>query len=153
MVASFSKWLHEGEQDAIGLYRRPWIAITTCSAAGTLFVALLFGAVSAGLGNVSAVLLLPAFGILSWRRQAAILTPSELLLRPLLGKPRRLFLQGVKRVSRIERPSGEGGWMEICRLEFFRVGYLFSLVLTGLPGAWAVAVWLETVVTGHKLSS
>ena len=39
------------------------------------------------------------------------------------------------------------------RKNLFRVGYLFSLVLTGLPGAWAVAVWLETVVTGHKLSS
>ena len=39
------------------------------------------------------------------------------------------------------------------RKKLFRVGYLLSLVLTGLPGAWAVEAWLETVVTGHKLSS
>lgn len=124
MVAIITKWLHEGERDAIGLYRRPWIAIATCSAALTLVVALLFGAVSVGLGNVSVVLLLSGFGILSWRRQAAILTPSTLLFRPLVGKPREMSLSGVKRVSRIERPSGEGGWMEVCRLEFFAGGFL-----------------------------
>ena len=38
------------------------------------------------------------------------------------------------------------------RKKLFKVGYLFSLVLTGLPGLWAVAAWLGTVVTGHRLS-
>jgi hypothetical protein len=38
------------------------------------------------------------------------------------------------------------------RKELFKVGYLCSLVLTGLPGAWAVAAWLGTVITGHKLA-
>ncbi len=39
------------------------------------------------------------------------------------------------------------------RKKLFKVGYLFSLALTALPGVWAVAAWLGTVVTGHKLSS
>jgi hypothetical protein len=37
------------------------------------------------------------------------------------------------------------------RNKLFRAGYIFSLVLTGLPGAWAVAAWLTSVVTGHKI--
>jgi hypothetical protein len=28
---------------------------------------------------------------------------------------------------------------------------IFSVVLTGLPGVWAVLAWLITVITGHKL--
>jgi hypothetical protein len=28
-----------------------------------------------------------------------------------------------------------------------KAGYIFSLVLTALPGAWAVIAWLITVVT------
>jgi len=116
VVASFSRWLHEGEQDAIGVYRRPWLAMVACSGAVVLSVALLLGA-AFGLVSVAVVVLLSAFGILSWRRQAAILTPSELRFRPLLGQPRKLGLHGVRRVSRVAQ-RGEGGWTEVCRLEF-----------------------------------
>ena len=38
------------------------------------------------------------------------------------------------------------------RKKLFKAGHLVSLVLTALPGAWAALAWLETVVTGHKLS-
>ena len=38
------------------------------------------------------------------------------------------------------------------RKTLFKLGYIFSLVLTALPGAWAVVAWLYTVVSGHKLS-
>jgi len=37
------------------------------------------------------------------------------------------------------------------RKKLFTAGYFFSLVLTGLPGAWAVVAWLTTVVSGRKL--
>jgi hypothetical protein len=37
------------------------------------------------------------------------------------------------------------------RKKLFRAGYIFSLVLTGLPGAWAVTAWLTSVITGHKM--
>jgi hypothetical protein len=33
----------------------------------------------------------------------------------------------------------------------FRAGLIFSLVLTALPGLWAVVAWLITIITGHKL--
>lgn len=33
----------------------------------------------------------------------------------------------------------------------FRAGLFFSLFLAGLPGAWAVAAWVGTLITGHKL--
>jgi hypothetical protein len=37
------------------------------------------------------------------------------------------------------------------RRKLFKAGYIFSLVLTALPGVWAVMAWLITVVTGQKL--
>lgn len=37
------------------------------------------------------------------------------------------------------------------RKRLFKNGYIFSLVLTALPGIWAVVAWLITVVTGKKL--
>ena len=37
------------------------------------------------------------------------------------------------------------------RKEHFRAGFVFSLVLTALPGIWAVLAWLITVRTGRKL--
>ncbi len=37
------------------------------------------------------------------------------------------------------------------RKQLFRIGYIFSLVLTAFPGAWAVVAWLSTVVTGQKM--
>jgi hypothetical protein len=126
LVAIISKWLHEGEQNAIGLYRRPWVAIMSCSAAVMLSLGLFFGPASARLVIVSVVVLLLGFGVLSWKRQAAILTPVAILFRPIFGKTQELSLTGVKRVSRIERPSGEGGWIEVCRLEFL-VGGFFDI--------------------------
>ena len=36
-----------------------------------------------------------------------------------------------------------------CRL--FKIGLLFSLVLTALPGLWALIAWLITLVTGQKM--
>ncbi|HEX7960936.1 MAG TPA: hypothetical protein VF493_13520 [Terriglobales bacterium] len=33
----------------------------------------------------------------------------------------------------------------------FRNGLIFSLVLTALPGLWAVFCWVMTIITGHKL--
>jgi hypothetical protein len=37
------------------------------------------------------------------------------------------------------------------RKRLFRAGYLFSISLTALPGAWAVKAWISTLVTGKKL--
>jgi hypothetical protein len=37
------------------------------------------------------------------------------------------------------------------RRGLFKAGYIFALVLTALPGVWAVVAWLITVVTGQKL--
>jgi hypothetical protein len=36
------------------------------------------------------------------------------------------------------------------RVWLFRAGLLFSLVLTALPGLWALTAWLITVYTGKK---
>jgi hypothetical protein len=33
----------------------------------------------------------------------------------------------------------------------YTLGLRFSLVLTALPGVWALLVWLYTIYTGHKL--
>jgi hypothetical protein len=33
----------------------------------------------------------------------------------------------------------------------YKVGVVFSVVFTALPGVWAVVAWLMTVITGHKL--
>ena len=37
------------------------------------------------------------------------------------------------------------------RLGLYKAGVVFSVVLTALPGAWAVVAWLMTRITGHKL--
>ncbi len=37
------------------------------------------------------------------------------------------------------------------RKGLFRAGFIFSLVLTALPGLWAVLAWLITLYTGRKL--
>ena len=37
------------------------------------------------------------------------------------------------------------------RKKLFKAGYIFSLALTALPGAWAMAAWLYTLVSGQKL--
>jgi len=37
------------------------------------------------------------------------------------------------------------------RKRLLKVGYFFSIVLTALPGAWALVAWLWTVATGTKL--
>jgi hypothetical protein len=37
------------------------------------------------------------------------------------------------------------------RTRLYRAGVIFSVVLTSLPGIWAVVAWIITVITGHKL--
>jgi hypothetical protein len=37
------------------------------------------------------------------------------------------------------------------RKQLFRTGYIFSLILTALPGVWAVVAWISTLLTGRKL--
>jgi hypothetical protein len=37
------------------------------------------------------------------------------------------------------------------RRKLFKAGYVFSLVLTAMPGVWAVTAWIITLVTGQKL--
>ena len=37
------------------------------------------------------------------------------------------------------------------RMGLYKWGLIFAVVLTALPGAWAVITWLMTVYTGRKL--
>lgn len=37
------------------------------------------------------------------------------------------------------------------RTSLFKVGLVFSMVLTALPGIWAIVAWAITVHTGRKL--
>jgi len=37
------------------------------------------------------------------------------------------------------------------RTRLYKAGLIFSIVLTALPGLWAVVAWLITVYTGRKL--
>jgi hypothetical protein len=37
------------------------------------------------------------------------------------------------------------------RTQLYKGGIIFSVVLTALPGVWAVVAWLMTVITGHRL--
>ena len=37
------------------------------------------------------------------------------------------------------------------RTRLYRAGMIFSLVMTALPGLWAVVAWLMTLITGPKL--
>ena|SRR5215475_1601256 len=37
------------------------------------------------------------------------------------------------------------------RVRLYKLGILFSVTITALPGLWAVVAWLTTVITGRKL--
>ena len=37
------------------------------------------------------------------------------------------------------------------RMRLYKSGLIFAMVLTALPGVWAVVAWLITVYTGRKL--
>jgi len=37
------------------------------------------------------------------------------------------------------------------RTRFYKAGVVSSVILTALPGLWAVVAWLITVITGQKL--
>jgi hypothetical protein len=37
------------------------------------------------------------------------------------------------------------------RARLYKAGIVFSVVVTALPGVWAVVAWLITVISGHKL--
>lgn len=37
------------------------------------------------------------------------------------------------------------------RVRLYKSGLVFALVLTALPGVWAVVAWLTTVISGQKL--
>ncbi|MGB7729613.1 MAG: hypothetical protein WBL50_16405 [Candidatus Acidiferrum sp.] len=37
------------------------------------------------------------------------------------------------------------------RTRLYKAGIVFSVVLTTLPGVWAVVAWCITLITGHKL--
>ena len=37
------------------------------------------------------------------------------------------------------------------RTRLYKAGVIFSVVLTALPGIWAVAAWIMTVISGQKL--
>jgi hypothetical protein len=38
------------------------------------------------------------------------------------------------------------------RIRFYKGGIIFSVVLTALPGVWAVVAWIMTVITGQKFN-
>jgi hypothetical protein len=118
-----SKWLHEGEQGAIGIYRRPRTPLFIGLAVVALSPALLARPVVIRFVFASLVLVMIGVGILCWFRDAAILTPTFILFRPVVGRPFEIPLGGVKRVTRVELPGGEAGWIEIYRLELLVGGY------------------------------
>jgi len=37
------------------------------------------------------------------------------------------------------------------RTRLYKAGIVFSVVLTAVPGVWALVAWCITVITGHKL--
>lgn len=37
------------------------------------------------------------------------------------------------------------------RMRLYKAGIIFSVVLTALPGVWAVVAWIVTMITGQKL--
>jgi hypothetical protein len=37
------------------------------------------------------------------------------------------------------------------RTRLYKAGVIVSIIFTSLPGVWAVAAWLTTVITGRKL--
>jgi hypothetical protein len=124
-VGVLSTWLHAGEEDVVGFYRRAWPALISWGAA----LALSPGAVGAFAESptrfafVAVIALLLGLGTLSWKRQAAILTRTKILFRPTFGTSLEIPLNAIKRVSRVERPGGEAGWIQVCRLEFLVGGF------------------------------
>jgi hypothetical protein len=42
-------------------------------------------------------------------------------------------------------------YIGVPRKRLFKAGYLVSIVLTALPGTWAVIAWITTLITGRKL--
>ena len=117
-----SSWLHAGEEDVIGFYRRPWPALISWGAALALCPGT-FAELPTRFAFVAVIVLLLALGILSWMRQAAVLTRSKILFRPTFGSSLEIPLSAIKRVSRAEQPDGAAGWIEVCRLEFVVGGF------------------------------
>jgi hypothetical protein len=67
--------------------------------------------------------LMVGLGALSWKRQAAVLTRTKILFRPIFGTGLEIPLSAIRRVSRVERPGGDVGWYDACRLEFLVGGF------------------------------
>jgi hypothetical protein len=124
VLATVSTWLHEGERDAIGIYRNPWIPLTMGLAVMVLSPAAFLSTASAQFAIALVILVLVGFGTVCWLRKAAILTPTAILFRPVVGRPSELSLTGVKRVSRVLVTGSDAGDYEVCRLEFIVGGYL-----------------------------
>lgn len=129
VVGVLSNWLHAGEEDIVGLYRRPWPALMSWGAALALSPGL-FAESPTRFPFVVIILILVGLGILSWKRQAAVLTKSKILFRPIFGTSLEIPLSAIKRVSRTERPrriyrhpGGDAGWIEVSRLEFLVGGF------------------------------
>lgn len=129
VVGVLSNWLHAGEEDIVGLYRRPWPALMSWGAALALSPGL-FAESATRFPFVVIILILVGLGILSWKRQAAVLTKSKILFRPIFGTSLEIPLSAIKRVSRTERPrriyrhpGGDAGWIEVSRLEFLVGGF------------------------------
>ena len=70
------------------------------------------------------ILVLVGVGIVAWLRKVAILTPTAILFRPVVGRPSELSLTGVKRVSKVLMTGSDAGDYEVCRLEFIVGGHL-----------------------------
>lgn len=118
----FRDWLHDGEHNSIRVYRS--LGSASLSWLVALFLSpLIWKTPILGSG---VALLLVSFGILSWRRKAAILTPTMVLFRPIIGKPLEVSLRAIRRVTK--RPyAGEGfsddDWYEVPYLELFVGGH------------------------------
>jgi hypothetical protein len=104
-----SKWLHEGERGVTGIYRRPWTPVFLGLAVIAVSPLLFAQPVAIRFVFASLVFVMIGVGILCWVRNVAILTPTSVLFRPVVGRPLEIPLGGVKRVSRVELPSGEAG--------------------------------------------
>jgi hypothetical protein len=118
-----SKWLHEGERGALGVYRRLWtplvIGLAVIAGSPLLFARPL--AVRFVIASI--VLVAVGVGILCWFRDAVIPTPTSVLFRPVVGRPLEIPFGGVKRITRVELPDGEAGWIEVYRLELLVGGH------------------------------
>ncbi len=115
-MASIWAWLHEGEDGAICVYpnqRTP----SFCGWAVLILSGLLFTGVVSRLLTGAAIVLVIAFGMLSWSRDVVILKPNGIVFRPFFGEAWELAFDGVKSFSR-ERRAEENGYVYICRLEF-----------------------------------